>query len=307
MSAPHPASNTLLLALASACALAACEPLADSGYRGEPLLSFQGKVASFSEPSNDTAPFRVGLFWVPELRTNLTPADLREQASIAATMSFPQAFQVDVFELPPAELLTPEGYGVAFVLVYQDKDRDGRYDAGELAGGSRSRVVLHAPVNIAATVSPTQAFVPAGSYLTRLPITCPGDETFDLTHSEACGVPLGQACSSNADCGNGVCVKGDADTPFPGGACGVLDTDSDDDCVPHGGASFRVGGQYYWLAFCTTDSECRTGDGYSCDPLTNACLADSPVSIALEPGWEVPPLCLSEYFDSSPFDDFEPR
>lgn len=71
---------------------------------------------------------------------------------------------------------------------------------------------------------------------------------------------IGAACSSASDCNHSSCI-----TDLPGGYC----TQERCDVIgcPTGSTCFRFGLEGYaaCLRDCTTDNECRQGDGYACD------------------------------------------
>jgi len=87
--------------------------------------------------------------------------------------------------------------------------------------------------------------------------------------SATSGVPVGIGCAEDVDCGpGGTCLP--VDLGFTGGACSWREGASEC-CEPEGRAVRYLEG---WLCLqgCTADGDCRLNDGYSCDPLTGACL-----------------------------------
>ncbi|MFT7621893.1 MAG: hypothetical protein ACI9WU_001058 [Myxococcota bacterium] len=281
-------------------ALAGCEPLADETFRGEPLFAFSGQVAQFDDLPAGSAPYRVSIFWTPDGQVGeerLDTSGLHEQASVAVSLTFPLTFDIDVFEPPhTADLYAPAGqaYGIGLILAYQDRDLNGRFSEGELVGGSEQHVLIWAQAPLAAQKSPTGAALPAGVALTRLPLTCTDEAAFQLEPRD-CGVPLGSACGSDADCGIGQCLTTLEGEPLPGGSCALKDTlDADPGgCLPHGGATVYDSGDYWFLGYCQSDDQCRQGQGYSCDRLASICLPFNPtdVRIVLASDFYLEPLC----------------
>jgi hypothetical protein len=77
----------------------------------------------------------------------------------------------------------------------------------------------------------------------------------------ACGPTIGDACTSNADCGGGVCVTRDF---TPGGACSLPCQLGGDPC-PAGTICVRdvvTGNQAGCMKSCTRQADCR--DDYVC-------------------------------------------
>ncbi|MEJ7599306.1 MAG: sialidase family protein [Kofleriaceae bacterium] len=76
---------------------------------------------------------------------------------------------------------------------------------------------------------------------------------------------LGAACSPQTGCATGMLCM-----PMPGGyctaPCGVTGSACDGACVEHPRAGELC------MAKCTTDADCRTDEGYACDPLRKACM-----------------------------------
>ncbi len=265
--------------------LSACEPVVDTGYRGESLFSFSGRIETFSQLSENPAPYRVSVFWLPDSgETALKPELLDEQASVSVSVTFPLAFDIDVFTPPGPDLLLDDGrgFGLGLILAYQDRDGNGRYSPGELVGGSEERGLLYAPEPVGQAASPSGETLAAGFHLTRLPLKCPVDARFRIPTTD-CGAPLGAACKSDADCGAGVCLTEIGFEPLPGGACALVDDFERDlnACLPHGGGALEQDGQFYFLGYCEKDSDCRTGEGYVCDQPLATCLPDRPIRIVL--------------------------
>jgi hypothetical protein len=80
--------------------------------------------------------------------------------------------------------------------------------------------------------------------------------------------PIGSACEAPTDCASGYCAT---TSTSPGGLCTVLNCSMDNAC-PVGSTCYRVTkGTNVCMPYCDTSAECRTADGYNCQPLyTNA-------------------------------------
>ena len=118
----------------------------------------------------------------------------------------------------------------------------------------------------------------AGSAGSRPALTC-GEGTVERggkcvavdggTSAPPARSPVGSACEDDADCAEGTtCLQA---TTLPGGLCTVVDCSMDNPC-PVGSTCYRVTeGSNICMPYCDTSSECRTDDGYNCQPLyTNA-------------------------------------
>jgi hypothetical protein len=72
-------------------------------------------------------------------------------------------------------------------------------------------------------------------------------------------VPVGAACAGDGDCNGGLCA-----TDLPGGYC--TQTACDTTPCPSGSVCFNIGGgESACFKSCTSPSECRVSEGYTCD------------------------------------------
>jgi hypothetical protein len=74
-----------------------------------------------------------------------------------------------------------------------------------------------------------------------------------------CGSSIGDACSTDQDCGGRTCGLADA---FPGGYCTQRCTLGDDGTCPTGASCHVHHGEVDCLRTCHEDVECRSG--YTC-------------------------------------------
>lgn len=70
----------------------------------------------------------------------------------------------------------------------------------------------------------------------------------------------GEACTGNAPCNGGLCLKNDT---FRGGYCSARCGDQFSECEP-GSFCHEVEGTAVCLAACDGDTDCRAGEGYKC-------------------------------------------
>ena len=271
------------------------DPLTEEGFRGAPLYTFSGRIAAVDGPAGFEHPVQAALFWSPGQDTAITP-DLVEQQSISVAVRFPGDFEINIFE-PPLALYWHEPdapYRLGLVLIYEDVDHNGRYTQGELRGGARNQALLYVRRAIPASQSPTGRALSPGFTAQRLPMAC------HLPESEGepdCGVPLGDACSVDTDCGaGGVCVTRDRHHHWAGGYC--LQPHDRQGCVPSGGVKLLSDAQgterYYWHLECETSADCRQEAGYACNLEHGACLPADPVALVLDPNLQIAARCAPD-------------
>jgi hypothetical protein len=305
----------------------------DQDYRGEALYHFQGQVQAFSGSFSEHE-FRVSLFWSPSGQTKIPANELVEQASASVAVHFPSSFEINVFYPPDQEVWINDGpmYAMALILVYEDLDDNREYTLGgaqdELRGGAADWVLFYAPEAIDSTLSPTGLDLAKGFSLVQIPINCRGT-TYQIG-TQDCGIPLGNACQTDLQCGpNGICLKRVDQTEFFNGYCaGIVDPNG---CDPIGAVVVSRPVQL-WLEQCELGTDCKQAicscrpigpQGFSfcsvCLPfgyfptafmqckdgnptpmmgcgehLGESCIQDRDCQDLFDPG-----MCLSEYFNHS--------
>ncbi len=98
---------------------------------------------------------------------------------------------------------------------------------------------------------------PEGTFAMRVPWSALG-VAFALS---ACGPTVGDACTTNNDCGGATCLQG---ATTPGGYC-TTSCQGGGNC-PNGSACVQLSGQgnsRTCLLLCTAGQQCRAG--YTCD------------------------------------------
>ena len=85
-----------------------------------------------------------------------------------------------------------------------------------------------------------------------------------MTRPPRVKAPIGAGCELPSDCESNFCALG---ATSPGGLCTVLGCDMDNPC-PVGSTCYQVAkGTNVCMPYCDTAAECRTEDGYNCQPL----------------------------------------
>lgn len=318
------ASITRALLAGGLVLVASCgDPLLDDGYRGEPLFSLGGKVASTGEQPDYDAPLRAGVFWLPYDPTTLgaafaerTPierldriegvpegAGLVEQGAVSLDVRFPGTFEINVFAPPPPAAKLGDGplrYGV--VLLYEDRDGDGHLGADERIGGATGQLVVYSDRPLAADApdNPLDRAVQPGYLEVTLPLRC-GAPPPAYEVDETYGARVGAACATEteaADCGpEGTCLLEDYDGPLPGGYCvlddGAIPRDVDPPRTMRLVETERDGREleaYYRR--CGHTADCRVG--YTCQG--HVCLPALAPALVLDPTAEVEGTC-AEYHE----------
>lgn len=272
LTGPFGRARAVALSSLAAVALAGCDPLVDAGYRGEPLFGFDAQIVSFQGLVSQGYDFRVSLFWVRDLSARLDPSLLSEQASVAVDIDFPASVAVNVFAPPTADQrVTGTTVGVGLVLVYEDRDRNGRFTPGlspsELVGGAPYEAVVYVPDEAALASAPFDDDLAVGFQTVRLPLGCAPETGLAL-----CDVPLGAACADDAACGPGpgTCLHEIDGASWPDGACAVDILVSS--CLAPSDAALTTnadGTEAWWIAGCS-GGDCRAG--YRCDPDLLGCV-----------------------------------
>jgi len=275
-------------------------------YRGEPLFSFKGFIFSFMEELPDEDSIRVAIAWIPNKEDPNLEEGVIDQNSISMTIRFPSSLDINIFH-PPAQAAYGEqaDYAWGYVVVYEDHNNNRRFEPGELLGGSPTRGILYAPLEVAAEDSPTGGILPKGFSLLYLPFSC-GEERWSA--EEDCGVPIGGACSSSADCNaasGGICIDYVHNTEFPGGYCTMAAIPGE--CEPRGGYPVGFPGMEYeyeyWFKTCDHNSDCRESEGYTCSVTEGLCLPQFPVLIEINDELRFEPFCY-DFSEDNHHDDF---
>jgi hypothetical protein len=283
--------------------LAGCgDALVTSDFRGDPVFTVEGRVTDIRYDFRSGEQLRASVFWSLASDTTVDPAQLSEQTSVAVRVTFPSAFKINLFD-PPDESLLAQGrpYWAGQIMVYEDEDENARFSPGELRGGASYSALLYATRALNEGESPTGQSLDAGFTLVNLPLPCTTREGPPPIGGDDCGVPLGAACASDADCGTGVCLLSDGYITFPDGYCSLSDESG---CVPANAQidffyippetpidAEEVPGFYY--LGCATNGDCR--EGYECFAYVNACLPKLPVFIDIYPEFDYAPLCEFEF------------
>lgn len=287
----HPRRVSIALGLG----LLSCgDPLIEQGFRGEPMLTFTGRIGTATGDAGASGDLRAALFWSPAGTTTLSEVldELVEQPALSVAVHFPGVFEINIFEPPQAVAWTgPDlGFHVALVLIYEDADGSGDFSPTELRGGARNQAVLWAERPLSGAESPTGNPLASGYHALRLPQPCA--VLTPPTGGDACRVPLGAACAADEDCGTGGrCLTQDPQTFWPGGYC--VQAAQSGGCTPGNGILRRtsIGGleASYWHRRCESTAECRVDAGYRCED--DACWPGEPAALVLDRRLETAPLC----------------
>jgi hypothetical protein len=319
--AAHPVIRPLL----GLCAMAttACgDALVDSEFRGDaPLWQIFGEVEANDRTAVPPSNLRVALFWSPRGPREMSFDRYAEQAATSIPVSVPSYFVLNIFDSPGPEYMVaappdppprtppppPPGpttpYAIGRLVAYSDDNGNGLRDADEsLQSVLRDAVFLYAPTDIPAGQSPVNGVLAAGFHRSAVPALCglpvPGPQT-----PGDCGVPLGEPCDKDSDCGAaGVCIE-NLPAPWPGGACAVAEPPPSG-CRPSAGAYYLApmlkpgATAAYWLKSCTQDIDCLRAEpvrrsAYLCDPGWHACLPPNPnlLFVGMSPLMAIP-VCL---------------
>ncbi|MCC6622220.1 MAG: hypothetical protein IT385_13230 [Deltaproteobacteria bacterium] len=267
-------------ALVALAALAlSCDATVDARYRGDPVFSFEGQLVQFEGLPEQSHAFVTTLMWLTDLEADPATQGPRlasaiEQAAASVELRFPSTFRVDLFAAPEDRMLVPgTGYGVALVVVYEDRDGNGRLTLGaspsELVGGARYEALVYARDEAAARAAPFDEPIAGGFQLVRIPLFCGGE-----VEVPACTTPLGAACADDVDCGaEGVCLTELDGVSWPGGACALREDTVT--CLPpeDAGAYITLDDELWLIQGCDGDGDCR--QGYGCDELSLGCVPEA--------------------------------
>jgi hypothetical protein len=298
-------SGVAVLRLSTCLAITLCvgcgDALAPVGFRGEPLISVEGRIhdATFSNQRSD---YRASVFWSLVGVTTTQAADLVEQSSIAVDVTFPSTFRINVFEPPPSlnQTRVSGDYEIGQLMIYEDQNFDGQFTPGELQGGAIRSALLYAQAEIPAPQSPTGRTLEAGFTLVNLPLSCDPSAGPSVPDPDpvTCGVDLGASCERDADCGGGseaICLKNDGVLDYPGGYCTIS---GNEECAPSAGTLIYTPATKaellgYWMKRCDNNGDCRE-DGYECVTYNGTCQPKEPVLLAIQPDFFYEPLCVDD-------------
>lgn len=211
--------KNLLLRPFALALLAACEPLVDANYHGEPMLTLSGEIhldpamgqhgADWS--ARPTGPLRLALLWAEVSGGPDTSVATVEQQAMT-TAELPAHFTLTLFIPPDASLLAPEPdgtgqYALGLTVVYVDGDGDGRWSQARdtLVGGALGHAVVYTPKGTDGAwlgkLTPGYHHVrratpdcqPGG----RVPLAAAHSETVDLTVAPT--MPLGVLLDLDCD------------------------------------------------------------------------------------------------------------
>ena len=303
-------ARTAMGLFACLSSLAGCgDPLVGQDFRGPALVSFDIDLqAAGTLPSADVS-LRIALFYSLAGPLALDPGPWVEHLSSGRVIQVPQVTQVNVFEEPGPSLsvqppVQPGGYALGRFLVYPDTNRNGRHDSDEgFIAIDPASVVLWLPQALPAGATTTSGPLPAGFSTVMLPQRC-GRPLPPPTAADSCGVPLGEGCRTDADCGGGTCLR-ETKFPWPAGYCTITDPPRNG-CRP-GSASYYFAPRFapipggiagYYLRACTTDADCaRSTDrdqyGYECERGLRACVPRKKSLFPVGGRFEVEPFCPS--------------
>lgn len=276
-----------LVGVLAGMGLACGDTLVDGTYSGAARFTVRGQVNGVSEYVDEEHPdVSVGVFWSVK-RPGGGDDVLVEQPAASALAEYYRPFELKLFDEPGPEHLntTSSGarYGIAWLATYQDANGNGRKDEDEpLLGGSNGRLLIRALQALSARESPTGAVLTAGWHVVSAPLTCSPVASPEPVPDGECGVPLGESCKSDAECGGGVCVR-DFVGGWPTGACLIAEPPPNG-CRQKGSVLLRAPDdptKAYWLKSCQETADCGRPAPYQCDQQLRACRpsADFPVDM----------------------------
>jgi hypothetical protein len=286
-------------------ALTSCgDPIVDASFRGNPLVTFEGEIRG-EHPDVELGSKLVRLALFMSVNGTMTRSfdDLRELRSASVAIEVPRSWSLSLFDPPSDGFLTslkPGGarFAVGRLLAYKDANENHQYDSEEpIVGADLGRVVVYAPQAMSAADSPTGLPLPPGFHLILNRMTCRPQTLMQPPEGRECNVPLGISCKSDADCGEGVCLRDTYILPWPGGAC-VVRHPPPQSCRPKGANRVKdpqepsprdEGG--YWVKSCEMPSDCDRPALYTCDQGTRACLPSAHIRLEIGPGITLPPFC----------------
>ncbi|MGK0358935.1 MAG: hypothetical protein ACI9U2_001229 [Bradymonadia bacterium] len=278
----------VLLGLSLSCG----EALVDDAYRGAPLLSVRGQISQVRGALALENDLRVAVFWSPTGSTAIDDT-LVEQADVSVELQFPALFEINLFA-PPSGIAWRDSspVHVGLVLIYDDANRDGRFELSELQGGARNLALLFAERDATADESPTGRSLTQGLSLARMPLRCEPVETETPDAPTGWATRVGLPCGAPTDCGveaDWRCVTEDDDIYWSGGYCardmvaGLPEADG----VEPGSIWVNDVLIALWMRECNADADCRAD--YVCQ--AEICRPDQPYTLVIVRDFATTPLC----------------
>jgi hypothetical protein len=298
-------------ALLVTLAYAGCgDGVIDNQYRGPSLWQYGGGTSRSGSEADGDDPLRVAMFWNPQGEIGTDPTRYVEMLASASSTRVGDPFLLNLYEYPAAEHFArtasglSRGFAVGRILVYIDRDRDGRYSAVDQFTGVLPNVAfLYVPAFLPAWASPTGLALSAGFFSVMLPQRC--DVVVPTgTDAGTCGVMLGTSCMRDSGCGSGgVCLR-ETDVPWPTGYCAIEDS-ATTTCRPKDSSYYGVpkfgltpnGVSGYYLQSCQNDMDCgKTGVRevglYHCDPGLLACAPSPGGKLPVGAPFHIEPFCI---------------
>jgi len=283
------------------------DALVDRQFQGDPLITVRGNVMGSSDALPLENPLlRLSVWWSPLGLTLSDYSQLVEQPSITTQSSVPFSFTLNVFDTPAQAHFTqlPDGtrYAVGSLMGYYDSNGNARRDDSEPFLGSTRRLLLYAQQPLSVPQSPLGRALSPGYYLTSNSFVCPpsagGPAMMPPMPQPGadCSQKLSAACTQDADCAPGICVR-EFVSPWPQGGC-VLPDPLPAGCgtqgavrvvAPATGALRRD--QTYWVKACASSNDCGRSFPYQCDASLGACLPTQIVNIDLSDSLPAPRWC----------------
>jgi len=128
-----PALATIICASGLACG----DPAVNAGFEGNPLASIDGVVCGGVVKTTPRIPL-VGVLWKKDIEKISKPSATSTPIEVLS----PIRFRLDMFEAPPAEMLSPYKTSdrpvqaeIGFAILFDDVNGDGVYSNAGTAGG----------------------------------------------------------------------------------------------------------------------------------------------------------------------------
>jgi hypothetical protein len=282
----------------------------DNQYRGPSLWQFAGGINRSGPGADGNDPLRVAIFWNPQGEIGTDPTRYVEQLASAMPIRLGDPFLLNLYEYPAAEHFArtnsgqSRGFAVGRILVYIDRDHDGRYSAADqFTGTLPNTAFLYVPAPLPAWASPTGMAISSGLFSLMLPQRC--DVAVPAgTDPGTCGVKLGISCMRDSGCGtSGVCLR-ETDVPWPTGYCTIEDS-ATTSCRPMNSSYYSVpkygltpkGVSGYYLQSCQIDMDCgkmgvRDAGLYVCDAGLLACVPSPGGKLPVGAPFALEPFCI---------------